>query len=328
LKTTISIDGPNDVNNYRVYTIKGKANVTIGTISFPIYDFTDTKINTLSFDTSTKKLTITDTTGSTFETTVPYKDYVQGDGININGSTVSVKYDGTTIVKDAATGNLKSVFSIANDAPIIVSNGNTVGLNYNSSQFEVSEGALSIKDGVIPDLSNLESTVTTIQGNITTMNTALANKANIADLSDKLDVAQPNVTVGYYPVVRVVNGEKRIVFEEFPILDEDIEKLQKLDTLVLSGWKLHDLCNWVLNLKKGEWDSSEFFSSEDSLVLECNCHNEILVTYYDYESDIIYFEIFDNYWLKRKYRKKITSEFSICREDAQKSFKLLLNFFK
>ena len=238
LKTTISIDGPNDVNNYRVYTIKGKANVTIGTISFPIYDFTDTKINTLSFDTSTKKLTITDTTGSTFETTVPYKDYVQGDGININGSTVSVKYDGTTIVKDATTGNLKSVFSVLNDAPIIVSNGNTVGLNYNSNQFEVSEGALNIKDGVIPDLSNLESSVTTIQGNITTMNAALANKANVADLSSKLDIAQPNVTAGYYPVVRMVNGEKRITFEEFPILDEDIEKLQKLDSvLVYKGTK-------------------------------------------------------------------------------------------
>lgn len=232
LKTTISVDGPNDVEGYRVYTIKGKANVTIGTISFPIQEFADTKIDTLSFDASTKKLTIVDTAGSTFETTVPYKDYVQGDGININGSTISVKYDGTTIVKDSA-GNLKSVFSIANNAPIVVSNGNTVGLNYNSSQFEVSEGALNIKDGVIPDLSNLESSITTIQGDITTINTTLGGKANTADLSGKLDIAQPNITVGYYPVVREVNGTKKITFEEFPLLDEDIEKLQTLDSILM-----------------------------------------------------------------------------------------------
>lgn len=142
-------------------------------------------------------------------------------------------------------------------------------------------------------------------------------------------------------VIRAIIGENASMFVSHRETDDDIYnvsfvkekythigKLQKLDTLVLSGWKLRDLCNWVLNLKKGKWDSSEFFSSEDSLVLECNCHNEMLVTYYDYESDVIYFEIFDNYWLKRKYRKKITSEFSICREDAQDSFQLLLNFFK
>lgn len=142
-------------------------------------------------------------------------------------------------------------------------------------------------------------------------------------------------------IVCKITGEKALMFVSHWATDDDvynvsfvkekyahIEKLQKLDTLILDGWKLRDLCKWVLNLKKGEWDSNDFFSSKGSLVLECNCHNEIFVTFYDYESDIIYFEIFDNYWLKRKYRKKITSEFSICREDAQKSFKLLLNIFK
>lgn len=136
-------------------------------------------------------------------------------------------------------------------------------------------------------------------------------------------------------------GEKASMFISHWATDDDvynvsfvkekyahIEKLQKLDTLILDGWKLRDLCRWVLNLKKGEWDSNDFFSSKDSLVLECNCHNEMLITFYDYESDVIYFEIFDNYWLKRKYRKKITSEFSICREDAQKLFQLLLNILK
>lgn len=237
LKTTISVDGPNDVEGYRVYTIKGKANVTIGTISFPIQEFADTKINTLSFDTSTKKLTIVDTAGSTFETTVPYKDYVKGDGININGSTISVKYDGTTIVKDSA-GNLKSVFSIANNAPIIVSNGNTVGLNYNSNQFEVSEGALSIKDGIIPDLSSLESSITTIQGDITTINTTLGNKANAADLSGKLDIAQPNVTADYYLVVKEVNGEKKITFQPFPLDSEEIDNFKNMENvLVYKGVK-------------------------------------------------------------------------------------------
>ena len=237
LKTTISIDGPNDVEGYRVYTIKGKANVTIGTISFPIQEFADTKIDTLSFDTSTKKLTIVDTAGSTFETTVPYKDYVQGDCININGSTISVKYDGTTIVKDS-TGNLKSVFSIANNAPIVVSNGNTVGLNYNSNQFEVSEGALNIKDGIIPDLSNLESSITTIQGDITTINTTLGNKANAADLSGKLDIAQPNVTADYYLVVKEVNGEKKITFQPFPLDSEEIDNFKNMENvLVYKGVK-------------------------------------------------------------------------------------------
>lgn len=238
LKTTISVDGPNDVEGYRVYTIKGKANVTIGTISFPIQEFTDTKIDTLSFDTSTKKLTIVDTTGSTFETTVPYKDYVQGDGISINGSAINVKYDGTTIVKDSTTGNLKSVFSIANNAPIVVSNGNTVGLNYNSNQFEVSEGALNIKDGIIPDLSNLESSITTIQGDITTINTTLGNKANAADLSGKLDIAQPNVTADYYLVVKEVNGEKKITFQPFPLDSEEIDNFKNMENvLVYKGVK-------------------------------------------------------------------------------------------
>ena len=237
LKTTISVDGPNDVEGYRVYTIKGKANVTIGTISFPIQEFADTKINTLSFDTSTKKLTIVDTTGSTFETTVPYKDYVQGDGININGSVISVKYDGTTIVKDSA-GNLKSVFSIANNAPIVVSNGNTVGLNYNSNQFEVSEGALNIKDGIIPDISNLESSITTIQGDITTINATLGNKANATDLSGKLDIAQPNVTADYYLVVKEVNGEKKITFQPFPLDSEEIDNFKNMENvLVYKGVK-------------------------------------------------------------------------------------------
>ena len=142
-------------------------------------------------------------------------------------------------------------------------------------------------------------------------------------------------------VICTIIGEKASMFVSHWATDDDIynvsfvkekyehiEKLQKLDTLILSGWKLHYLCNWVLNLEKGEWNSNDYFSSEDSLVLECNCHNEMLITYYDYENDIIYFEIFDNYWLKRKYRKKITSEFSISREDAQKPFQLLLNFFK
>lgn len=142
-------------------------------------------------------------------------------------------------------------------------------------------------------------------------------------------------------VVCKIVGEKASMYVSHWATDDDvynvsfvkekyahIEKLQKLDTLILDGWKLRDLCKWVLNLKKGEWDSNDYFSSKGSLVLECNCHNEMLITFYDYESDIIYFEIFDNYWLKRKYRKKITSEFSICREDAQKSFKLLLNIFK
>lgn len=238
LKTTISIDGPNDVEGYRVYTIKGKANVSIGTISFPIQEFTDTKIDTLSFDTSTKKLTIVDTAGSTFETTVPYKDYVQGDGININGSIISVKYDGTTIVKDSTTGNLKSVFSIANNAPIVVSNGNTVGLNYNSNQFEVSEGALNIKDGIIPDLSNLESSITTIQGDITTINTTLGNKANATDLNGKLDIAQPNITADYYLVVKEVNGEKKITFQPFPLDSEEIDNFKNMENvLVYKGVK-------------------------------------------------------------------------------------------
>lgn len=237
LKTTISIDGPDDVEGYRVYTIKGKANVTIGTISFPIQEFADTKIDTLSFNTSTKKLTIVDTAGSTFETTVPYKDYIQGNGINIDGSTISVKYDGTTIVKDSA-GNLKSVFSIANNAPIVVSNGNTVGLNYNSNQFEVSGGALSIKDGIIPDLSNLESSVTTIQGDITTINTTLGNKANVTDLSGKLDIAQPNVTADYYLVVKEVNGEKKITFQPFPLDREEIDNFKNMENvLVYKGVK-------------------------------------------------------------------------------------------
>lgn len=233
LKTTISVDGPNDVDGYRVYTLQGKANVSLGTISFPIQEFADTKIDTLSFDASTKKITIVDTAGSTFETTVPYKEYVQGDGININGSAISVKYDGTTIVKDATTGNLKSVTNISGTAPIVVSENNVIGFNYNENQFAVTEGVFGIKDGVIPDTSALTTKVTNIEGDITQINTTLGTKADKTDLSGKLDIAQPDVTAGNYLVVKEVNGTKKVTFAPFPFDSEEIDAIKNLENVLI-----------------------------------------------------------------------------------------------
>lgn len=104
------------------------------------------------------------------------------------------------------------------------------------------------------------------------------------------------------------------------------EKLQKWDVLVLDGWKLKELAKWVANLKEGDWPSvSHFFDRNASCILECNCSSEMLVTYYDAEADNIYIEIFDNYWFKRKYHRKLSHTFSSKREYVRQFFISLLN---
>lgn len=104
------------------------------------------------------------------------------------------------------------------------------------------------------------------------------------------------------------------------------EKLQKWDILILNGQKLKELAEWVVGLKKENLPSKgHFFDKEKNCVLECQCLSELLVTYYDAEADDVYIEIFDNYWLKRKYHRKLSHSFSSKREKAQQFFISFLN---
>lgn len=92
----------------------------------------------------------------------------------------------------------------------------------------------------------------------------------------------------------------------------DIDKYTKQDMLIMKGWKLRMLAEW-LTRDFGDWeDSSEFFDPMKSLVLECDCHSELLATYYNKEDNEIYLEIFNNHW---NWSKKFSSEFAIKRWD-------------
>lgn len=91
---------------------------------------------------------------------------------------------------------------------------------------------------------------------------------------------------------------------------KNIDKYTKQDMLVMSGWKLRMLAEWLAR-DFDDWDdSSEFFDPMKSLVLECDCHSELLATYYNKEDLEVYLEIFNNHW---NWSKKFSSEFAINR---------------
>ncbi len=91
---------------------------------------------------------------------------------------------------------------------------------------------------------------------------------------------------------------------------KNIAKYTKQDMLVMKGWKLRMLAEW-LTRDFEDWDDDfEFFDPMKSLVLECDCHSELLATYYNKEDKEAYFEIFNNHW---NWSKKFSSEFAINR---------------
>ena len=91
---------------------------------------------------------------------------------------------------------------------------------------------------------------------------------------------------------------------------KNVAKYTKQDMLIMKGWKLRMLAEW-LTRDFSDWESSsEFFDPMKSLVLECDCHSELLVTYYNKEDKEIYLEMFDNHW---NWSKKFSSEFAINR---------------
>lgn len=90
-------------------------------------------------------------------------------------------------------------------------------------------------------------------------------------------------------------------------------KYTKQDMLIMKGWKLRMLAEW-LTRDFNDWESSsEFFDPMKSLVLECDCHSELLVTYYNKEDKEVYLEMFDNHW---NWSKKFSSEFIINDNDT------------
>ena len=94
---------------------------------------------------------------------------------------------------------------------------------------------------------------------------------------------------------------------------KNVAKYTKQDMLIMKGWKLRMLAEW-LTRDFSDWESSsEFFDPMKSLVLECDCHSELLVTYYNKEDKEIYLEMFDNHW---NWSKKFSSEFIINSNDV------------
>lgn len=93
---------------------------------------------------------------------------------------------------------------------------------------------------------------------------------------------------------------------------KNVAKYTKQDMLIMKGWKLRMLAEW-LTRDFSDWESSsEFFDPMKSLVLECDCHSELLVTYYNKEDKEVYLEMFDNHW---NWSKKFSSEFIINSND-------------
>ena len=103
-----------------------------------------------------------------------------------------------------------------------------------------------------------------------------------------------------------------------------IKKLHTLDVLILDREKIKMLFEWAISLDKDACGNM-FFDPSKSLTIACNCFNEVLVTYYDKADNIILFEIFDNWWSKHKYKKKLSSEFAINLDDAKVIFKNVLD---
>lgn len=85
--------------------------------------------------------------------------------------------------------------------------------------------------------------------------------------------------------------------------------LQVWDTMVLRGYDLKRLLKWGIEFDFSKWETDEFYSQENSILIECDCHNEVMIVYFDKKEKLFYFEIYDNYWYKRKHHKKLSSEF-------------------
>ncbi len=120
-------------------------------------------------------------------------------------------------------------------------------------------------------------------------------------------------------VIAAIPGENAYFFisQDYPYLYnisfvkskyKNTKKLQTWDTMVLREYDLKRLLNWGIEFDSSKWNTNKFYSQECSILVECDCHNEILVVFFDKKESMFYFEIYDNYWYKRKYRRKLSSE--------------------
>lgn len=131
--------------------------------------------------------------------------------------------------------------------------------------------------------------------------------------SKKLDLREVNI------IYQIEGSESTFTISHF-ITDKDefaisfvknkyknVSEYTKQNMLVLSGWKLRMLAKW-LTRDFSDWeDDTRFFDPTKSLVLDCNCHSELLATSYNKEDKEIYLEIFNiGAW---RWNKKFSSEF-------------------
>lgn len=245
--SVLSIAGPvdtteNDIST-RQYTFKGVGNAEIGTISIPLPSNNDNnhKISSMTFDTTTKKLVIvesnpngTDTTENRAEVVIGYPIYTAGTAISITNNAIAVKYDNSTI-KTNANGQLYCDVPVNNAEPIIIGDNNTLGLNYNTEQFELtgstSPKALSIKSTVVTSITDpISAKVTEHTNSIATINTTLGTKTDKTYVDGELDKKLSKTTEtsngGKY---LTVDANGNIVFTTFPLDNEEIEAFKNLD---------------------------------------------------------------------------------------------------
>ena len=94
------------------------------------------------------------------------------------------------------------------------------------------------------------------------------------------------------------------------------EKCQKQDLMLFSADKIKELCNWISNLDAENWGEN-FFDNKKSLVLECDCRSEYLVTLFDKEEKTIYIVIMDNYWFTKSWHRKYSTEVYFTLEEGK-----------
>ena len=102
------------------------------------------------------------------------------------------------------------------------------------------------------------------------------------------------------------------------------KKLQAWDIIILKEHDLKKLLKWVVRFNPKKWKTIGFFNQKKSIMVECSCHAEIMVVFFDKKESMFYFEIYDNYWCKRKFYKKLSCEFVISVENAKKYFSEVL----
>ncbi len=141
-------------------------------------------------------------------------------------------------------------------------------------------------------------------------------------------------------IVNIIPGEFSTLFISHYYGDGDVynfsivknkyasnKKLQEMDFLIFDGWKIRKIAEWICNLSKENWkEPLKYFSHEQSLTIDCNCFFEYLITLFDYDEEMVVFEIVcANNHIKFPFNKKLSTEFVMPLKEAKLYFGEILN---